>query len=129
MHGIGSRSHSWVALALVTVAALVHGRAQTSSPPPSIPPPSSLPRMTTLPHASYSTGNDFPAFDPNFSHRQMVARREEVKKRMSENAARLLSLTRGLQADLQSRPANEADGKRLDEIAKLARSVRDQMRQ
>lgn len=48
---------------------------------------------------------------------------------MVENAARLLVLTRDLQADLQSREANEADAKRLDEIAKLARTVRDQMRQ
>ncbi len=59
----------------------------------------------------------------------MVARREDLKRRMVENAARLLVLTRDLQADLQSREANEADAKRLDEIAKLARTVRDQMRQ
>lgn len=76
-----------------------------------------------------STDSNFPMLDPNFAHRQMVARREEAKRRMVDSAARLLMLTQDLQTDLQSRAPNEADAKRLDEIAKLARSVRDQMRQ
>ncbi|MGI4757787.1 MAG: hypothetical protein ACRYGF_13160 [Janthinobacterium lividum] len=48
---------------------------------------------------------------------------------MVDNTARLLLLTRDLQADLQGREPTEADARRLDEIAKLARTVRDEMRQ
>ncbi len=78
--------------------------------------------------AGNPASDDF-SFDPNMSHRQMVSRREDLKRRMTENAARLLTLTHDLQAELEHREPTEADGKRLDEIAKLARTVRDQMRQ
>lgn len=86
-------------------------------------------RASADPNGNHSLGSELPSMDPNFFHRQMVARREEMKRRMVDGAARLLLLTRDLQTDLQSREATDADAKRLDEIAKLARSVRDQMRQ
>lgn len=75
------------------------------------------------------TGIGFPSYDPNLSHRQQVARREELHRKMLENATRLLSLTRELQDDLHQHEANDADAKRLDDIGRLARMVRDQMRQ
>ncbi|MGI4852559.1 MAG: hypothetical protein ACRYF4_00770 [Janthinobacterium lividum] len=81
------------------------------------------------PNVNRPFGSELPIVDANFSHRQMIARREERKKRMVDNADRLLMMTRDLQTELQSREANPADAKRLDDIAKLARSVRDQMRQ
>ncbi len=86
-------------------------------------------RALSSPSVNRTLGGEFPSVDPNFSHRQLVARREDLKKRMVENAARLLTLTHDLQTDLQSREATEADARRLDDIAKLARTIRDQMRQ
>ena len=48
---------------------------------------------------------------------------------MEEHATRLLRLTAELKNDLQTREPTEADSKRLDEIAKLAHAVREQMKQ
>ena len=67
--------------------------------------------------------------DPDLRHRMMTARRTELKKHMSDNADRLLHLTRELEADLQQHEPTPADAKRLDEIAKLAHAVREQMKQ
>lgn len=86
-------------------------------------------RVGADPNGTRPFGTELPSMDANFYHRQMVARREDMKKRMVDNAARLLTMTRDLQTDLQSREPVAADAKRLDDIAKLARSVRDQMRQ
>lgn len=126
----------WAALAAAaTVCAAVPSIPQVSTYPyptgagPSSSSSSSGRNTGANPNSTRTLGTDFPTFDPNFSHRQMVARREDLKKHMVDNAARLLMLARDLQADLQSREPTEADAKRLEEIAKLARTVRDQMRQ
>jgi hypothetical protein len=63
------------------------------------------------------------------SRRREAARKLERKKRMVDSANRLLELTQQLRVELQSREAGPADAKRLDEIAKLARTVKDQMRE
>ena len=120
-----------VALAAVGLGVAAGGQARppvNASPYP--PMANTNGRSTSDPSGMRTPGMDFPPMlDPNFTHRQLIARREEAKKRMSENASRLLTLTRSLQADLQGREATEEDAKRLDEIAKLAHTVRDQMRQ
>ena len=132
-----SRVRLAAALAL-SIPAVLFGQTQNGSNPP----------MNNYPQPSAGTsggstngrlGNPgaanghfdlgFPGSDPNFSHRQLTARREELHKRMVENASHLLALARELQEDLQSHGATESDGKRLDDIAKLARAVRDGMRQ
>ncbi len=123
-----------MAAALLLIAAAAGGQARSSGGnTSSYPSPSSTStssRSTVDPNTLPSRGMDFPdGLDPNFSHRQIVARRDDLKKRMTDNATRLLALTRALQSDLQGREATEEDAKRLDEIAKLAHTVRDQMRQ
>jgi hypothetical protein len=57
------------------------------------------------------------------------ARKVDRKKRMVDNANRLLELSRQYQADLNAGVSSPEDDRRLEEIAKLARAVKDQMRQ
>jgi hypothetical protein len=66
--------------------------------------------------------------DPTMVHRREETRKLDRKKRMVDSANRLLALTQQLRADLQGREATPEDQKRLDEIARLARQVKDQMR-
>lgn len=63
-----------------------------------------------------------------FAKKMLEARKVERKKRMVDTANRLLVLTEQLQTDLRGREATPDDQKRLDEIARLARVVKDQMR-
>lgn len=74
------------------------------------------------------TDDDGFAIDPSVMHRREEARKLERKKRMVDSANRLLVLSQQLQADLKGREATPDDQKKLDEIAKLARQVKDQMR-
>ena len=67
--------------------------------------------------------------DPSLRVSRLNAHRDEIKKRMEQNATRLMLLTAELRSDLQTREPTEADAKRLDEIVKLARAVREQMKQ
>jgi hypothetical protein len=69
-----------------------------------------------------------PDFARETSLRRERARKEERKKRMVDNANRLLELTRQLRAELATRETVPDDARRLDEIARLARLVKDQMR-
>ena len=62
-------------------------------------------------------------------HRMIEARKVDRKRRMVDTANRLLVLTKQLQNDLKGREPGPDDEKRLDEIARLARQVKDQMRQ
>ncbi|MEZ2346020.1 hypothetical protein [Terriglobus sp. RCC_193] len=87
---------------------------------PANPANSGLPRSTVD-----ENGLDL---DPAVVHRRDEVRKLERKKRMVDNANRLLALTQQLRADLQGREATPEDQKRLDEIARLARQVKDQMR-
>jgi len=66
--------------------------------------------------------------DSAMVHRRDETRKLDRKKRMVDSANRLLALTQQLRADLQGREATPEDQKRLDEIARLARQVKDQMR-
>ncbi|MEK6396639.1 MAG: hypothetical protein V4734_01005 [Terriglobus sp.] len=68
------------------------------------------------------------ALDPSVIHRREEARKLDRKKRMVDSANRLLVLSQQLQADLKGREATPEDQRKLDEIAKLARQVKDQMR-
>lgn len=68
-------------------------------------------------------------YDPSLSHRQFVARRQEAHNRMVDNANRLLMLTRELQESVHLHEPTASDARSLDDIAKLARAVRDGMRQ
>lgn len=77
----------------------------------------------------YTSNYDVPAADASIAHHQVLSRREEARRRMLVDAARLVTLTRELQADIHLHEADATDAKRLDEITKLARTVRDQMRQ
>ncbi|SEB38460.1 hypothetical protein [Terriglobus roseus] len=65
---------------------------------------------------------------PTMIYRRDAARKLERKKRMVDSANRLLQLTQQLKTELATREATADDAKRLDEIAKLARLVKDQMR-
>lgn len=123
-----------VALVLLSAGAVAAGAQARSTGSNNTPYPSTTNtsgRASGDPNARANTGLDYPpeGLDPSFSHRQMVARRDDLKRRMTENAARLLVLTRALETDLQGREATQEDAKRLDEIAKLAHTVREQMRQ
>jgi len=66
--------------------------------------------------------------DPSVIRRREEARKLDRKKRMVDSANRLLVLSQQLQADLKGREATPEDQRKLDEIAKLARQVKDQMR-
>ena len=67
--------------------------------------------------------------EPNLSHRQFLARRQDAHNRMVDNATKLLALTRELQESIRLHEPTAGDARSLDDIAKLARTVRDGMRQ
>ncbi|AFL88283.1 hypothetical protein Terro_2363 [Terriglobus roseus DSM 18391] len=69
-----------------------------------------------------------PDFPKEIVTRREAARKLERKRRMVDSANRLLELTEQLRAQLATREATPEDAKRLDDIARLARSVKDQMR-
>lgn len=71
---------------------------------------------------------DGAVLDPSVIRRREEARKLDRKKRMVDSANRLLVLSQQLQTDLKGREATPEDQKKLDEIAKLARQVKDQMR-
>ena len=118
-------------------AALVftpHASAQVAPADPRMDPntiPSSSGRGTDP--SGISNASPEMSMEPNFARetlqRREAARKVERKKRMVDSANRLLELTQQLRAELATREATPADEKRLDEIAKLARSVKDQMRE
>ena len=93
------------------------------------PNPVGNPSGGTGPKIAGDTSDYLYGVDPDFRHRMLVSRREEMKRHMMENASRLLELSKQLDSDLQGHEPTQADVKRLDDIAKLARTVRDQMRQ
>jgi hypothetical protein len=124
-----------VALALGCIASAGVASPQSSTRGTPIAPP-------TSPTSNNSTGYTVPSvFSPagedpfregepqSLRVLRLNARRDEIKKRMEQNATRLLQLTAELRNDLQTREPTEADSKRLDEIAKLAHAVREQMKQ
>ena len=78
---------------------------------------------------TYDRPDLVPGYEPTFSHRQFVARRQEAHRRMLENATKLLALTRELQESVRQHEPTAAEARSLDDIAKLARAVRDGMRQ
>ena len=78
---------------------------------------------------TYDRPDPIPSYDPNLLHRQFVARRQEAHNRMLDNATKLLALTRELQESVRLHELTAGDARSLDDIAKLARAVRDQMRQ
>ncbi len=132
-YALGAALRAAITLSLLCAAWGAVGQAQSNSRVIPSPPPATSgggrpgpgdPTLLSLP----SSAEPFHE-DPGMYALRVNARRDEAKKRMSQNAARLLQLTAQLQADLQRGEATEADSKRLDEIAKLAHAVRDQMRQ
>lgn len=84
------------------------------------------PAKSGLPMGSVDGGAE--DIDPGIVHRREEARKLDRKKRMVDSANRLLLLSQQLQADLKGREFTPDDQKKLDEIAKLARQVKDQMR-
>ena len=84
------------------------------------------PATAGLPRGSLDRG--VPDLDPSVIHRQEEARKLDRKRRMVDSANRLLALSQQLQADLKGREATLDDQKKLDEITRLARQVKDQMR-
>lgn len=131
---VDARSPRFRLLVLLPTAALLcrpaGTHAQTNYPTGSTSSSSSSTHSTSgYPSPLTRSYGDEVAVDPNFSHRQLVARREELKRRMVDTAARILMLTHDLETELETREPVEADAKRLDEIAKLARAVRDGMKQ
>ena len=135
---LSAHANGWkitVRLALAMACVVSAGRAtsqtgtrgapissQTSSPSGSSP-------GSTTPNVFSPADNDPFRDDPSLRVLRQNARRDDIKKRMEQNATRLLQLTAELRNDLQTREPTEADGKRLDEIARLAHAVREQMKQ
>ncbi len=119
------RTPAWIALLLFAVVPL--GQRGQSGHPVDIPAGNTP--INVGPKIAGDTSDYLYGVDPDFHHRMLTARRDEQKKRMMENASRLLEITRQLDNDLQGHEPTQADAKRLDDIAKLARAVRDQMRQ
>jgi len=67
--------------------------------------------------------------DKNLILRRDLARKVERKRRMVDAANRLVALTEQFQRDTAGHAAlSDVDLKRLDDIAKLARAVKDLMR-
>ena len=110
-----------------TVLAQSSTRGTSVAPPPSST--SSSPGYTNPNVFSPPSDDPFREGEASLRVLRQNARRDEIKKRMEQNATRLLQLTAELRNDLQTREATEADGKRLDEIARLAHAVREQMKQ
>ena len=108
-------------------ACLAHAQSSTRSTSPTITPvPDASGRIDSGSGMPSDQGYDMPQ---SLRILRQNARRDDMKRRMEQNATRLLQLTAELRNDLQTREPTEADGKRLDEIAKLAHSVREQMKQ
>ena len=129
----GKRLVKPIALALSCMAMTGGSVSQnTSRGTPAIPPaiPSGSRPGASDPHV-FPPGleTDILRDDPSIRVMRQNARRDDMKKRMEQNATRLLRLTAELRNDLQTREPTEADSKRLDEIAKLAHAVREQMKQ
>lgn len=129
----GKRLVKPIALALSCMAMTGGAVSQnTSRGTPVIPPaiPSGSRPGASDPHV-FPPGleTDILRDDPSIRVMRQNARRDDMKKRMEQNATRLLRLTAELRNDLQTREPTEADSKRLDEIAKLAHAVREQMKQ
>lgn len=104
-------------------------QTQQRSNQPAYYPPSNRTTPGTTPNANASGFPDFDSPDHEvFAKKMLEARKLERKKRMVDTANRLLVLTKQLQTDLHGREATPDDQKRLDEIARLARVVKDQMR-
>ena len=126
----GARCGCPVSLCLLTlVGHTCMARGQNSSNPRYTPNPGTTVQSSVGPKIAGDSPESPWDADPDLRHRMLTARRNEMKKHMSENAQRLLDLTRELETDLQQHEPTAADSKRLDDIAKLARAVRDQMRQ
>ena len=126
---IGSYLLTGIFVAVLMLPA--HSRAQVPNYPPvnggpatANPSPGNLPGMAGM-HGGDSMSE---LESPTMIHRREDARKLERKKRMVDNANRLLQLTEQLRAELAAREATPEDAKRLDEIARLARAVKDQMR-
>lgn len=94
-----------------------------------VPSTSSAPSIYPGSGTNRSQDFGFPGIEPSTIHRQMLSRRDENYRHMQENAARLVVLTHDLQESIRMHGPEAADAKRLDEIAKLSRAVRDGMRQ
>lgn len=135
----GTHSGRWlikpVALALgwMALAGVLYSQSGSRGTPVVVPPANSSstrPGYTDPNVFSANMGRDlFRDDDPNMRVMRQNARRDDMKKRMEQNATRLLRLTAELRNDLQTREPTQDDGKRLDEIAKLAHAVREQMKQ
>lgn len=130
----GDRRRLTVTLALtllyVGVSATAHGQgSNTTRNTPSTASSSGI-GIDRIDGANGTSSRDLRYDEPqNLRVMRQNARRDDIKKRMEENATRLLRLTAELRNDLQTREPTEADSKRLDEIAKLAHAVREQMKQ
>ncbi len=117
----------WLPIALLT--AFGFGAAQAQKP--NTPTPTYNPTYNPVYNPSQASNGD--RMDvPLPESRMSVAKREaflksEQHKHMLENTNRLLLLTQQFQAETHGRQLTAADGKRLDEIAKLAHTVRQQM--
>ncbi len=109
--------------AAVMASLLVAAHAQSNGQLPSPTDPALILRSRN----AVEPGEDV-SLSPEMQYRREEARKNDRKKRMVDTANRLLILTQQLQADLEKRPAVPDDMKRLDEIARLARMVKDQMR-
>ena len=128
-------SYLWTGVfAAVLIAVLMlpaHSRAQVPNyPPVNAGPTTANPSTGNIPGiAGIHTGDSMSELESStMIHRREDARKLERKKRMVDNANRLLELTQQLRAELAAREATPEDARRLDEIARLARAVRDQMR-
>lgn len=108
-------------------AAPVACHAQVNQPPPTYDRGNSDPFKPGRP--TDAANHDDDESMKFLQHRMAESRKLDRKRRMVDTANRLLALTKQLQDDLQGREATPEDGKRLDEIARLARQVKDQMRQ
>ncbi|WP_198137498.1 hypothetical protein [Terriglobus sp. TAA 43] len=120
-----------VRLLLLASFVTLPAAAQSSSPNPSPTSGGRVPSGDSSSdiHMPLGTASDSDTgIDPALIRRREEARKLDRKKRMVDNANRLLALTQQLRADLQGREATPEDQKRLDEIARLARQVKDQMR-
>lgn len=123
------RATRTASLGVALLFACLAGHAQStasSSAAANLP----LPNGTGRLDPSMGTRSDQGYEEPqSFRVMRQKARRDEIKKQMEANATRLLRLTAELRNDLLTREPTEADGKRLDDIAKLAHAVREQMKQ
>ncbi len=113
--------------AVAAAAILLCGCARAQNPYSTYSPPARSAPTTVV---NGNTDDPLGHFPASMQWSQIQARKVLRRRALVDGAARLLALTRQFQAAAQEHPVlTEEDERRLNEIAKQARAVKDEMKQ